>query len=151
MDFEIDSLDKKILRHMQMDSRKPFLEIARDLKVSGGTIHGRVKKLKEAGVLKGSKVVIDPEMLGYKLSAFVGIQINDAGQSEVVARALEKVNEVLEVHYTTGGYSLFTRIIVRETSELFAILSQKIQQIKGVQSTQTLIILNTIFARDLVI
>ncbi len=151
MDYEIDSLDRKILRHMQMDSRKPFLEIARDLKVSGGTIHGRVKKMKEIGVLQGTKVVIDPEKLDYKLSAFVGIQVNDASQSHEVAMALKAIPEVLEVHYTTGDYSLFTRIIVTETRELFAILSQKIQQIKSVQSTQTLIILNTIFERDLLI
>ncbi|WP_159455584.1 Lrp/AsnC ligand binding domain-containing protein [Pseudobacteriovorax antillogorgiicola] len=149
MSEQIDSLDRKILRLMQQDSRMPFLEIARELKVSGGTVHGRVKKMKEMGLLLGTRISIDPGAMGYRLSAFIGIQINEASRLKNVAQELSKLAEVLEIHYTTGNFGLLIKILVRETAELYEILSQKIQQIKGVQSTQTLIILNTILERDL--
>ncbi|NRA67632.1 MAG: Lrp/AsnC ligand binding domain-containing protein [Pseudobacteriovorax sp.] len=149
MDYEIDSMDRKILKFMQKDSRMPFLEMARELKVSGGTIHARVKKMKGMGVLEGSKVVINHHALGYKLSAFVGIQLTDGASSEAVGASLERIPDVLEVHYTTGGFGLFTKILVRETSELYEILAHKIQKIRGVGSTQTLIVLNTLFSRDM--
>ena len=149
MQCEIDSMDRKILNLMSQNSRMAFLEIARELGVSGGTIHARVKKLQEADVLQGSKVIINPKALGYRLAAFVGVQVNDASENERVAAALTKVKEVLEIHYTTGEYSLLTRIIVKETEDLYDILAHKIQRIKGVQSTTTLIILNTLLNRDL--
>ena len=151
MNDQIDSLDRKILKIMQKDSRTPFLEIARELKVSGGTIHGRVKKLRELKVLKGTKVIIDPGVMGYKLSAFIGVQINNGSLLQSVSEELKQLPQVLEIHYTTGDFGLLIKILVKETAELYEILSQKIQQIKGVQSTQTLIILNSILQRDLVL
>lgn len=149
MNYEIDSMDRKILNLMSQNSRMPFLEIARELKVSGGTIHSRVKKLQDTGVLKGSKILIDPKAMGYRLSAFVGVQVNDARRNAKVAEDLKAIREVLEIHYTTGEFSLLIRVIVPTTDDLYDILAHKIQRIAGVQSTTTLIILNTILDRDL--
>lgn len=146
--YEIDIMDKKILAMIQKDSRKPYLEIARELRVSGGTIHARIKKMKEFGIIKGTKVVLDQDSLGFKITAFVGIGLNRAGASNVVAKELEKLPEVLEVHYTTGDHSLLVKVAVKESNDLHLLLANKIQNIENIQSTNTTIILKTMLNRE---
>lgn len=149
IDAHIDSLDRKIIKYLQEDSRRSFLDIARELGVAGGTVHSRVKRMQGMGLMKGSRMIVDPAVLGYKLSAFIGIQISSGPLVNQVAEQLRALPEVLEIHYTTGGFSLFIKILVRETGELYDCLSQKIQLIEGVHSTQTLIILKTLESREL--
>ena len=148
-DINIDPLDKKILSLLQADARKPYLEIARELGVAGGTVNSRVRRLKEAGVIEGTRLGINGEKLGYKLSSFIGVTVDQAGMFQAVADQLAKLNEVVEVHYTTGDYSLFIRVMVQGTKELHELLSTKIQRIPHVQSTHTLIILNSLLNREL--
>ncbi len=149
MECEIDSLDRKILRHLQADSRKPFLEIARELSVSGGTIHARVNKMREAEIIKGSKVVINYEALGYKTAAFVGIRLAKAGACAEVQEQLKSIPEIVEMHYTTGTYSLMIKTIVPTMNDLYELLLERLQGIDDVQSTETFVVLKTPLARDL--
>ncbi len=149
MKCEIDGLDLQILELLQADSRKPFLEIARELKVSGGTIHSRVNQLREDGVIQGSKVVIDYDRLGYSVTAFIGITLAKAGSFKKIQRALRSIPEIVEVHYTTGNYSLFAKIVVKNMNKLYKLLTEKLQALGEIQSTETFIILNTPLDRDL--
>tara|TARA_B100000902_G_C26966203_1_gene742985 strand:- start:177 stop:638 length:462 start_codon:yes stop_codon:yes gene_type:complete len=148
MDYEIDSLDRKILVWMQKDSRMPYLEIARELKVSGGTIHQRVKKMKDAGIIKGTQVLIDREKLGLKLQAFIGIQVDKAHAFRRVSERLVEIPEILAMHYTTGEFSLFIKVAVRETADLHRLLAEKIQTIENIQSTQTVVVLSSLLERE---
>ena len=84
--YVLDEVDRKILNYLLKDSRKPFQEIARELIVSGGTIHVRVNKMKEAGIIKGSKITIDVRKLGLEVCAFIGVNL-------VSARDYQKVLE----------------------------------------------------------
>ncbi len=149
MDCEIDSVDRDILKSLQADSRKPFLEIARELKVSGGTIHTRVNRLKEAGVIKGSKIVIDYETLGFSVAAFVGIKLAKAGSCKDIQKQLQSIPQIVEVHYTTGTYSLFVKIVVESMKDLYALLSEDLQRFDEIQSTETFVILDTSLSREL--
>ena len=97
MKYEIDNLDRQILGVLQKDARRPYQLIAKDLIVSGGTVHIRVNKLKEAGVITGSKVRIDPEKLGYDVVAFVGINLANARDYVEVIKELKKMPEILDV------------------------------------------------------
>ena len=110
---QIDSLDRKIISHLQEDSRRPYLEIARNLGCSGGTIHARIAKLKDLGVLKGQRVVVDKSKLGYELEAFLGVTVNQASKFSKVSEELSLIPEVLEIHYTTGSYSLLVKLAVK--------------------------------------
>src|SRR5204862_125813 len=109
--YEIDDLDRKILAHLIDDGRRPFLEIARDLMVSGGTIHQRVEKLQNAGILKGYTAIIDREQLGYTVSILVGIHLKNAKDWTHVIQNMKKFPEVIEVHYTTGNYALIAKVV----------------------------------------
>lgn len=148
-DYQIDSLDKKILAKMRDDSRRPFLEIARELKVAAGTVHSRVSKMRESGVIKGTRLVLNSEALGYNVHAFIGIDVLRAGKFRQVIDKLETLPEVTEVHYTTGGYSLLVKASVGRIEDLHLLLAEKIQSIPDIQSTETFIILRTAVDREI--
>ena len=99
---EIDDLDRKILSILMRNAKKPYTDIAKQLYVSGGTIHVRMKKLEDAGIVKGYNLAVDPSKLGYDISAFLGIYLDKSSLYEDVARELAKIPEVVAAHYTTG-------------------------------------------------
>ena len=73
----LDQLDRKILRLIAEDARIPFLEVARECKVSGAAIHQRIQKLTNLGILKGSQFIIDPEKIGYETCAYLGLNLKN--------------------------------------------------------------------------
>jgi Lrp/AsnC family transcriptional regulator for asnA, asnC and gidA len=149
MDFEIDELDRKILERLRGDSRKPFLEIARELKVSGGTIHARVNRMKSHGIIKGSRIHIDYEKLGYSITAFIGIKLAKARGFKQIQTQLKAFPQIVEVHYTTGLYSLLIKVMVSSMKDLHILLSEELQSLEEIQSTETFVILNTYLDREL--
>lgn len=146
---EIDSLDRQILSTLMHNAKMPYTEIAKKLYVSGGTIHVRMKKLEDAGVVKGYSLDIDYGKIGYDISAFLGVYLDKSSLYDEVARELAKIPEVVEAYYTTGLYSIFIRIICRDTNHLRDILHDKIQKIGGIQRTETFISLQESINRPL--
>ncbi|MBP7865026.1 MAG: Lrp/AsnC ligand binding domain-containing protein [Acidobacteria bacterium] len=149
MHCEIDNLDREILRRLQADARRPFLEIARELDVAGGTIHARVNRLKAEGVIRGTRIDLDHARLGYAVSAFIGVKLVKARDCREVQSRLQAIPEVVEVHYTTGAYSLFVKVGVRSMAELHALLFDHLQAIEEIQSTETFVILDSTVDREL--
>lgn len=146
--YAIDDVDRQILQKLLEDSRTSFQEIARDLIVSGGTIHVRTGKMREAGIIKGSKLVVDFSKLGLEVVAFVGINLAKASDYKSVLGKLETFPEIVEVHYTTGSYSMFVKILCRSTKDFHMFLIEKLQTVTEIQSTETLISLDNPIQRD---
>jgi Lrp/AsnC family transcriptional regulator for asnA, asnC and gidA len=149
LQIEIDGIDKEILRDLMEDARKPILQIANKIGISGAAIHQRLKKLEEAGVISGSKFIIKNKVLGYKTMAFVGIYLEKAANNSVAVKALKKIPEVLECHYTTGNWSILIKIICKDNEHLMQLLNQKIQPIDGVSRTETFISLEQQIERQI--
>jgi Lrp/AsnC family transcriptional regulator for asnA, asnC and gidA len=147
-EYPIDKVDKQILRSLLEDSRRSFQDIARELIVSGGTIHVRANKLREAGIIKGSKIVVDYKRLGLEVTSFIGVNLNSAKDYSTVLPRLEKFPEVTEVYFTTGQYSLFIKVVAKNTRGLHLFLVEKLQNIKEIHSTETLISLDNPIHRD---
>ncbi len=147
--YEIDNLDRSILHALQQNGRASFQDIARNLVVSGGTIHVRTQKMTEEHIIKGYSIDIDYEKLGYQITAFIGINLAHANDHNEVITALKAIPEVLEAHYTTGTYSLLVKVLARGPRDLHQFLVDKIQTIPSVQSTETLISLDTSISREL--
>ncbi|AEM70048.1 transcriptional regulator, AsnC family [Allomuricauda ruestringensis DSM 13258] len=139
---KIDGIDKKILRYLMEDARKPILEIARNIGISGAAIHQRLRKLESSGLIAGSKFVINPKILGYSTMAYIGIYLDKAMANPRAVRQLEEIPEVLECHYTTGNWSILIKVLCRDNEHLMQVLNKKIQQIEGVSRTETFISLN---------
>ncbi len=140
--FELDGIDKKILRHLMEDARKPILEIARKIGISGAAIHQRLRKLEASKVISGSKFIINPKVLGYTTMAYIGIYLDRAMSNPRAVKELEKIPEVLECHYTTGNWSILIKVLCKDNEHLMQVLNKSIQQIDGVSRTETFISLN---------
>ena len=140
--IKIDGIDKKILRYLMSDARKPILEIARNIGISGAAIHQRLRKLEASGLLAGSKFVINPKALGYTTMAYIGVFLDKAMSNPRAVAALEKIPEVLECHYTTGNWSILIKVLCKDNEHLMHLLNKKIQQIEGVSRTETFISLD---------
>lgn len=149
--FHIDSLDKKILKLLTGDSRMPFVEIARRCKVSGAAIHQRVQKMEEAGLIKGSSLILNPQGAGYLTCAFIGIQVNLTSTSthDEVFQKIKKIPEIVECHHISGKYSLLIKLYTRNNEHLKQIIVEQIQSIPEISFTETFISLETGFERPL--
>ncbi len=145
----IDDLDFKILSKLVVNADRPYTDIAKELYVSGGTIHVRMKKLKKLGIVKRALLDIDYHKLGYDVTAFLGVYLEKSSQYETVASILRTIPEIVDAHYTTGNYSIFAKIICKDTKHLKEILSDRIQPIQGVQRTETFISLQESINRPL--
>ncbi len=147
--MELDSTDKKILSILMKNGKATYAEVAKAVHVSGGTVHGRMKKMEEMGVVKGSNIIIDHTKLGYDIAAFLGIYLNKSSLYEEVSEELKQIPEIVAAHYTTGNYSIFAKIICRDTMHLRRVLHDKIQKIQGIQRTETFISLEESINRPL--
>lgn len=147
--LEIDKLDLQILSMLMTDAQTPYTEIAKQLDVSGGTVHVRMKKLVGLGIVKGSHLEVDAGKLGFDICAFVGMFLEDASMYNHIAKQLEAIPEITEIHYTTGRYSIFLKIVSKNTRELRTILNDKVQKITGIQRTETFISLEESLKRPI--
>jgi Lrp/AsnC family transcriptional regulator, regulator for asnA, asnC and gidA len=146
--YKIDKTDKQIINHLTKDARKPFTEIAKELGVSVGTIHGRVKKLEDAGVIKGATLTIDYVRLGYTFIAYVGIFLRESYKSDDVIKELYKIPEVTITNVTSGQFALFSKIRCRDTQHAKKVID-RILAIKGIRRTESMIALEESFnAKD---
>ena len=149
LQVEIDGIDKEILRDLMEDARKPILQIANKIGISGAAIHQRLRKLENAGVISGSKFIVNTKVLGYSTMAFIGIYLEKASNNPEVVKELKKIPEVLECHYTTGNWSILIKLICRDNEHLMVLLNKKIQPIEGVSRTETNISLDQQIERQI--
>ena len=131
------------------DARKPILQIANKIGISGAAIHQRIRKLEEAGVIASSKLIINNKILGYKTMAFIGVYLEKASSNAEAVKELKKIPEVLECHYTTGNWSILIKIICKDNEHLMQLLNKKIQPISGVSRTETFISLEQQIERQI--
>ncbi|MFT6731882.1 MAG: Lrp/AsnC family transcriptional regulator for asnA, asnC and gidA [Polaribacter sp.] len=145
----IDDLDKDIINALVVDARTSYAELGKRFKVSPATIHVRVEKMKQSGIIIGHKMTVEPKKLGYGVCCFIGITLKSAGDYPEVLAQLEKIDEVVEAYYTTGAYSVFTKIYCRSIEELHWLLVDKIQSIDKIRATDTIISLQNPIHRAL--
>jgi len=146
---DIDVLDRKILTVLMNDAVVPYTEIAKQLDVSAGTIHVRMKKLMDFGVVTGSQLIVNPSIIGYDICAFIGIFLDKGSAYNDVRQQMQAIPEIVELHYTTGIYSIFAKVLCRDTNHLREVLNEKIQPIQGIQRTETFITLEQGFSRQI--
>ena len=144
----LDLLDKMILRLIAGDARIPFLEVARSCNVSGAAIHQRIQKLTNLGILKGSQFIVDPEKVGYETCAYVGLYLQNPAKFDDVVEELKKIPEVVECHYTTGGFDMFIKIYARNNHHLLNIIHDKLQPL-GLSRSETVISFNAAINRQI--
>jgi Lrp/AsnC family transcriptional regulator for asnA, asnC and gidA len=147
--YKIDNTDLNIIKALQEDARISFLDLARQMDLSGGTIHQRVNKLKEAGILEGSHFSVNYARLGQKVSVLLGIHLSNAKDINNVIAQIEKFPEVTEAYYTTGNFALIIKVILRDIEHFHEFLINKIQKINSIRATESFICLKKMIDREL--
>ncbi|HCZ36462.1 MAG TPA: transcriptional regulator AsnC [Cytophagales bacterium] len=147
--FEIDNTDLRILEILMQDAKRPYTEVAKRVNVSQGTVHVRMNKMEDAGILEKTTLKINYAKLGYDITAFIGIYLEKSALYEMVLAKLKSIPEITNIHYTTGNYSMFVRIHCRDTNHLKEVLHDKMQQVEGIERTETMISLEESLDRNL--
>ena len=137
--LNIDKLDLQIIQQLMHDASISYAEMGKQLYVSAGTIHVRIKKLQENGIISGQRFQVDLKKLGYDVIAFIGIYLEKSSLYDNVARELKKIPEIVRMNYTTGNYSIFAEIVCKDIAQLRTVLHDELQKIKGIVRTETFI------------
>lgn len=139
---ELDKIDKKLLELLQKDAKTPYSKLSKQLGVSEATIHLRIKRLKEKGIIKAFQAIIDPEKVGKGIVAIIAITADPKKFNEVLDQ-LKELEDVYEIYDVTGEYYAILKIRVGSREELARLLD-KIGSIDGILSTRTMYVLRTI-------
>jgi Lrp/AsnC family transcriptional regulator, regulator for asnA, asnC and gidA len=146
--LNLDKLDLQIIEEMMNNAEISYAELGKKLFVSGGTIHVRIKKLEEFNIVKGTRLKVDLKLLGYDITAFVGIYLEKSSLYDTVAKEIMNIPEIVRLNYITGNYSMFIEIVCKDITQLRRVLHDELQKIKGIERTETFISLEEGFVRN---
>lgn len=149
--LNLDKLDYLIIQEMMQSAEISYADLGKKLFVSGGTIHVRIKKLQELGIVKGTRLNVDIKALGYDVIAFIGIYLEKSSLYDAVAKELKSIPEIVRLNYTTGNYSMFAEIVCKDINQLRRVLHDELQKIKGIERTETFINLEESFSRNVLV
>jgi len=136
--MQLDEIDHKILDILIDNTRIPFTDISKRLLISAGTVHVRVKKMEEAGIIKGSSLNLDYVKLGYSFIAYVGIFLEKTSATENVLHELKNIPFITVAHITTGKFNIFCKVRARDTHHAKDIIFM-IDDVEGISRTETMI------------
>ena len=136
--IKLDEIDHQILDLLIDNTRTAFTDIAKKLLISAGTVHVRVKKMEDAGIIKGSSLTLDYKKLGYTFIAYIGIFLEKTHQTKFVLQKLESIPFVTVAHITTGKFNIFWKVRAKSTDHAKEIIFL-IDDVEGVSRTETMI------------
>jgi Lrp/AsnC family transcriptional regulator for asnA, asnC and gidA len=144
----LDEIDNSIIHELLQDAEKPFIQIAKTLNISNSLVHQRVARLKLSGIIEKTEVKLSEKHLGYETCAFSGIVLSEDPESEKVIELLKGIPEIVECYYISGKFTLYVKIVARNNDHLRQILYEKINSIKSIVRTETIINFGTAFKRN---
>jgi len=127
----------------------PYTEVARQIQVSAGTVHVRMGRLEELGIVRRATLSLGLVKPGYGTQAYVGVCLLSSARFAEVVERLRAIAEVTDAYFTTGPYHIFTCLRCRDNEQLRAILHDTIQQLESVGRTETLVLLDELFIRPI--
>ena len=136
--IKLDDIDHQILDILIDNTRVPFTDISKRLLISAGTVHVRVKKMEDAGIIKGSSLNLDYEKLGYSFIAYIGIYLEKNNMTLEVLKSLESIPYVTVAHITTGKFNIYCKLRARDTKHAKELIFM-IDDIEGMSRTETMI------------
>jgi Lrp/AsnC family transcriptional regulator for asnA, asnC and gidA len=140
--MNLDDTDRAILRALQSNARKPFSEIAREIEMSSATVHDRVNRMEEAGVIRGYHADLDPKAVGLGTSAIVGLRVEQGREDEALDQ-LADIEGVQEINLTTGEWDIILRVYAENTDTLRDLMFEEIADMDGFARSQTMVVLGT--------
>jgi Lrp/AsnC family transcriptional regulator, regulator for asnA, asnC and gidA len=138
----LDAIDFRIIDLLSKDSSTTFVDIAKHIGVSDATIHIRVRRLREAGVIGNFTISVDNKRLGYGHLVFMGVNVG-SGFAEEVTNGLSSIDEILEIHEMHNRFDLLLKIRAKNLDELREIVVNKIRSLPHILEAELMTILKT--------
>jgi len=136
--FKLDEVDHQILDMLIDNTRIPFTDIAKKLLISAGTVHVRVKKMEDQGIIMGSSLALDYEKLGYAFIAYIGVFLNNTSQTKFILERINEIPYITVASVTTGKFNIFCKIRAKDTKHAKDVIYM-IDDIEGVFRTETMV------------
>jgi Lrp/AsnC family transcriptional regulator for asnA, asnC and gidA len=133
----LDDLDKAIIRCLQLDGRRPYAQIGRELKVPEATVRQRAERLISRRVVQIVGVT-DPLAMGFQQPALIGLKV-DANRLEEIAQKIAALDEVTYLVVTAGRFDLMCEVVCEDNDHLLRVLTEDLAKIRGIRSTETLV------------
>jgi len=140
--YAIDGIDRQLLEALQKDSKRSLKEIGAAVGLTAPSVMERVRKLENAGIIRGYHALLDARKVGLDISAFIGVSISDPRLLLAFEDWVDSIPQVLECHHVTGGHTLLLKVKTRNTADLEKLIS-RIRSMQGVASTETMVVLST--------
>ncbi len=133
----LDDLDKSIIKFLQLDGRRPYAQIGRELKVPEATVRQRAERLIGRGVVQIVGVT-DPLAMGFQQPAFIGLRV-DPSQLDRIAEEVGELEEVTYLVITAGRFDMICEVVCEDNEHLLKVLAEKLARIEGIRSTETMV------------
>lgn len=147
-DSQLDDIDRRILAQLQEDCKAPLAQVGKRVGLSAPSVMERIRKLEEAGILRGYHALVDSRKVGLDVTAFIGVSMSPTG-IERLEGVLVAIDEVLECHHVTGAYTVLLKVRTQNTQALERLIS-RVRLLDGVLRTETLVVLSTQLERTLI-
>ena len=136
---QLDKTDQAIVSQLQYDGRKPYTDIAAELGLTEGAVRRRVKRMSDEGILQIVGIV-EPQFLEWNAAGMIGVSVQ-AGRVEEVGEQIAQFPEVTYLFMASGGFDLFVEVYCRNRQHFVSFLNNELQQIPGVERTESFMIL----------
>ncbi len=140
INIKLDEVDKQILDILIDNARTPYTDIAKTLIISPGTVHVRVKKMEDAGVIKGTSLVLNYDKMGYPFIAHVGVFVNNTRDINRVLKEINEIPFVTVASIVSGSFNIFCKVRAIDSKHARELIFQ-IENVEGVFRTETMITL----------
>ena len=138
MKNEIDKIDLEIIKHLSSNAKISYTDLASKILVSPSTVHVRVKKLEDIGVIKNFTINIDYNKLGLSFTSYLGVFLDKAKSFDKVVASLRKIPQITVIDFTTGQFSVFCKVRAMDSSAARDVL-KNVHSIEGIRRTETFI------------
>ena len=146
---KLTTTDRKILAARSQNARVAMKDVASECGLSRAAVHQRMQRLIDKGIITGSGITVNPKWLGYSTCTYVGLNLERGNMYKDVVGQLKQIPEVVECHFTTGPYTMLIKLYARDNEQLMDLLNNRLQEIPGVVSTETLISLDQSIMRSI--
>ena len=142
--MNLDTLDLKVIRHLMRQARMTWSDLANSLGLSAPAAADRVRRLEERGVIQGYAALINPDSLGYNLTAFISVTLERPEHRAAFLQQVEALGEIQECHHVTGEDDYLLKVRCRGAQDLERLISDDLKSLPGILKTRTAIALSTV-------
>jgi Lrp/AsnC family transcriptional regulator, leucine-responsive regulatory protein len=139
----MDTIDMKAVERLQLAGRESWATLGIALGMTGPAAAERVRRLEADGVIRGYAALIDPQLVGAPLTAFVAVTLERPGNRAAFLRRIGRLIEVQECHHVAGDYDYLLKVRCAGTIDLDRLLTDELKSVPGVASTRTTVVLRT--------